>query len=529
MDVMQCPKCGAPVEMTGDAVTCSYCGTHLERPKPEVRERVIERVVTVPEYRQAPAYRPATPNRAGAIAGSLFVVISLIAMIGGIAYFTGGSSGKKTLNNLVNDGLAPYVSGDAVSFAREDGGTPDVLVRAMDLKSEQVRVIDLDGQTQAERWESQPLSKEGGRTATILAAGDLVYINDQASVLALDGASGAVRWQVSLANALPATCDTGCFQILGGALVALTRDGTLQAFDAQTGKPLWSQRLNSTPSRFVTTGERVLVMDVDKQGSSNGITLLLDARSGATTLRLEPHCDDGMIKRTPSSSDQLMVSPDGKALYILYTWVKSCTQRYDLGNGELVWSNANATPEMWLPGVFNNKSSLFTPDAIYLTSGTGGSGWVARIDTQTGQMSHFDPDKRYELSLEGVTSETLIVSARPEYDREQVELWGLDPSTGARRWQDVLKAHGSLSKWQAQLIPQGLALAQCVYDDAQCTFEVLSPESGVSSGQLKIDKEHAYAQFEHATWTGRLGLFIIGGKLYAVDLAKQVIAYQWPE
>jgi hypothetical protein len=58
---------------------------------------------------------------------------------------------------------------------------------------------------------------------------------------------------------------------------------------------------------------------------------------------------------------------------------------------------------------------------------------------------------------------------------------------------EMTKVKGILAAWHGEITPSGLALLQCVKDEPQCTYEILDPRTGVSTGQTTIDKSKSFS------------------------------------
>jgi WD40 repeat protein len=119
----------------------------------------------------------------------------------------------------------------------------------------------------------------------------------------------------------------------------------------------------------------------------------------------------------------------------------------------------------------------------------------------------------------------LLVSANPDFAREEVELWAIDRSTGERRWQRKLETTHTFDEWVTHPTDQGIFLAVCAWDTDDCRFELLDLATGTSKGQVN---EPAGYPFSGAAWRGNQGFLTIDGTLYAIDLRTAAIEYTWP-
>src|SRR5688572_32887064 len=83
---MNCPSCGAPVELAGAVGTCEYCGARLERAIPKPEEKPAEKKVEV-QVVQWPAVQSTPvviqPSGGSSCLGLLIVPVILL-FVGGI-------------------------------------------------------------------------------------------------------------------------------------------------------------------------------------------------------------------------------------------------------------------------------------------------------------------------------------------------------------------------------------------------------------------------------------------------------------
>ncbi len=530
LSVMQCPKCGAPVEMVADEVKCSYCGTKLKHQHPQVQERVVERIVVqqAPAY-EAPRYAPSryvAPRRRGSALGSLFSVMLTTLIIGTVLYYIALSEGDISAITGKAFELPPYVYKNAVLLPRAEDAAQNFVVRATDLNASKTYVTAVDGATLSTLWKGPLLNKDTATQTPLLSANGFVYVVDQTTLMALDATSGAVTWQVSLATGLPVSCRPACLALYGHDVVALNKDGTLQSFDAESGKPAWSKRLNTTPPGILDAAGRVVVMDQTQQGGGDNVVLVIDPASGAVQ-KLTPACSIDNIRMTLATSDNMAVTSDGKALITVYSWSSLCIQRWDIASNKQVWSTIVSTQQMSVFFV-TSENRLMTADAMFLTGDSGRTGWVASVDMKNGKVQRFDEDKRYKLTFQGVSAGILIVSAVPDYDNQTTELWGLDVATGERQWQYVLRTKGILPSWLTHLGIGGLAVVQCVRDEKTCSLDVLDVHTGVGSETLTLPRTQPYGNLDGASWSGNLGYITISGQVHVVDTASLAQHSVWP-
>lgn len=96
-------------------------------------------------------------------------------------------------------------------------------------------VVALDTASGAVRWQ-QPIVGLDTRSQPAVADGKLVYGNDLGTLFALDSATGAMMWTAETGNALRTPT------IADGRILIPSPSGSIVAVDAATGKELWRQQ-----------------------------------------------------------------------------------------------------------------------------------------------------------------------------------------------------------------------------------------------------------------------------------------------
>ena len=136
-------------------------------------------------------------------------------------------------------------------------------------------LLALDAATGALRW-SVPL---GARTQPILAAGlGRVYApTEDGWFWALDETSGAVVWKVHFRNGSPYNFNTSPVRLAGNALYFSDTESDLFALDAATGGQLWKVPLDAYGSQRPAESSGRLYL-----GLGNGLLVAIDAKNGNT-------------------------------------------------------------------------------------------------------------------------------------------------------------------------------------------------------------------------------------------------------
>src|SRR5262249_22764785 len=116
-------------------------------------------------------------------------------------------------------------------------------------------------------------------------------------------------------------------------------------------------------------------------------------------------------------------------------------------------------------------------------SGTGKLVWA--LDTADGKIRTLANDKEYQLRPLALQKDILIVLAAPDWDSQRQELWGLDSTSGERRWQIKLQAHdlregNSSGDWEWKLTPKGLLVIEALNDEPRLIVQTLDTATGAS-------------------------------------------------
>jgi outer membrane protein assembly factor BamB len=537
--VFYCPSCGASIAMQGDQGICAFCGTAIERPKsakpPPARPPQAEPPLWAASSVTVVRAEPAQTKRGSSCLGTLIMLVILVAvgLVVGISVFGGRlftaiSNGTGQLSDIpavLNQiKLGPITKMAAV--LPRDGNGGDLLVYAYGISDSRYSVALIDGASHAPRWQSQPLSKEAYQ-GLLVAGQNMIYLTDKDQLVALRLSDGTVAWQSALAVEPQSSCDD-CVRLLGGHVIVLEKNSGVQAFNAQTGKLAWSQRLSDNTRRLHVAGDRIVTTQ-PSQEKDGTIIAFLDPTSGKPALQLDPHCPQpntfSEFER-PRSDTPLLFSADAKTMYTMYGFFSQCAQAIDLSTGETRWEVT--MEENMLPSSWFNNTALVTEQALYVNQ----NHMIWALNTADGSISTLIEDKEYNMHPLARRDDMLIVLAAPTWDSQRQELWGVDVATGERRWQQSLQAHtlrkgSSSGDWDWQLTPKGLVVVQVLRDDARLIVETLDPRSGASSARQETQlTDLTMPSLYQPMWTDDTVYLKLDSQIHAIDLATGKLAYQ---
>lgn len=530
---VNCPSCGAPIEITQGSVKCKYCGAVIEHTQPEAPEHTIEPIVIkLPQISSTPSATPSTS--AGCRPGGCLVVIAVIGVVLAGIWLALPAEQRAALRQALSAQSASIASSMTISnitggfLVSQGDGEPQGLLLFTYNTDESNTLTYVNTISRTIRWRSAPLGDEYYNVQIVYDASQ-IYMANKTRLTALNQNNGAVAWEASLVDELPTLC-SGCLAVFSENIVTLAKDGTLQSFDARTGQSVWSARLNGTPDSLLVVADQPAVMDEDE----NGMALrILNPANGSLVKRIAPRCPSPFSNDTqePDLRSPVLFDQADQALYFAFGFFEpGCVQRWDAASGKVVWQTTTQQVDLVRD---SNTAPLLADGTLYLST----SGMVAAVDTAQGQLRQLADEQDYELSPLTAQNGIVVVLAKRTRGTERYELWGLDSASGERRWQYVLQAKDLLAPngwtddgaWTWQLTPQGLALFQLLPEPNRLVVETLSLQDGVSKGQQTISLGGDSTLFVNTLgWVNGKEWLIIEGKVQAIDPAAGAVAYTWP-
>jgi outer membrane protein assembly factor BamB len=517
----------------------------VERPAQAAPAPPPQQVSWTAQSFSTPIGQPVVIRRRSSCSGAIFTLVLFVVIglfIGQtasrgrlLAQFLNLAHGNGTIATAISQVSATAVSrvsiGSITTIAAvlpRDGAGGDLLVYSYGIDDERYKLALIDGRSRATRWQSAPLSKDAYQ-GRLVAGRDLVYLTDQSDLLALSLRDGKPAWQASLVVEPPSGCDD-CLRLVGNHVIVLQKDGSLQAFDAQSGQLSWSIRLEGTPRSLPVAGDRLVALHT-AAGKQELMIDFIDPASGKATQQIAPHCPPAHASfgnEYPRADTPMLFSADGSALYLMYGFFKKCAQRWDIAAGQAQWEvplDDKQVPTIWL-----DNAPLLTEQAIF----TSNEGQIWALDTGSGAVRTLVDEKEYTLVPLALRDGTLIALAAPTWDSHRLALWGLDATSGERRWQVALAAHEpsqlrGLGDWDWRLTPKGLVVVQVLRDQTQLSVQTIALRTGVISGQQVTDLTNTHMPtLQSITWADDMAWLKIDNSVYAIDLATGATAYHLP-
>lgn len=400
----------------------------------------------------------------------------------------------------------------------------------------EVRLVAVDTTTRKLLWQTAPLDKQLYDTP-ILVNQDFVFIVNNQILMAIKRMDGTVGWQATLADKISFNLCKNCAQLVGTRLATLSDDGTLEVFDAATGRSLWQVKSNeSSPRGLYLLGQRLAFMD--RNANNQGVLRAFDPDTGTETTA-QPGCKGS--EPSPDYADwttPLFVSPNGQDFYLVFGSFAQCAQRWDAKSLKMVWSTP--LPQGFSPSL-DGLLPTFSSDTLYLANDSA----VLAL-AQDGGAAHIavtNPDYRFQvMSTHG---DDVIVQATNQHGTTQYQIWAVNGASGQAHWKfDLREDHPfepggiideNVPQWLAQPAADGLRVVRFKSASDKSNYailtDVLNWDTGQSAGQkstpLSIDTIILQAP-DWMIWKNDTLWMATNNLLMAFDAAQNKIVYTWP-
>ncbi len=338
--------------------------------------------------------------------------------------------------------------------------------------------------------------------------------------------TGAPLWTATLSDAVHAACRQ-CLALGGGRVVTLAADGTVQAFDAATGRPLWraATRLNRPVAPDLeVAGDLVGVLDRGASGRDVEL-VLVRADSGQTLRRIRPACAQA---GAGADLTQAEYAGDRVVLALGRAGTAHCFEAWDVRRGVLTWQallprsgvRVEADRVPWY--VASGRALYFGQAGV----GASGQGAVWALAVDGGRLRPLPVPEGYDTRVLDARDGVLIVRATRQRGTMRDELWAMDAERGAVLWEKPLGTTGGAApRWTARAVPAGVALLQALERPNRLAYEALDLRTGRplqgATGEVEA------ASWEGVAWSDDAAWLTIASP-YRVDLRAGAVARAWP-
>jgi len=514
---INCPSCGGPIPpFQGDQTRCPFCGTTVlgpEPPKPAIHVTVTPPAVSYP-----------AASRRGCVS-PLVVGLAVLLLAGGVALFLFLPSKSSAPGLLVS--LSRSTSESAIVVPADRAGPADLLVESYDSTNEERYLSYVDGANHRLLWDSPPVSTDLYLEGVVVR-NQMVYLADGTKLLALNQGDGQVAWQTNLADSVTSIC-VDCVQVVGGYVVVLSQDGTLQAFEAVSGRPAWSKRLNETPRNLWAVNEQVAVVDYMQPNDIYSVAVqLCDPATGDVRQSFSGYCkDEGHhYSYLPIYDPNVVIDPEGQTLTMLHGLVPGCIQQWDLTTGQESW-------QLWAEDHYLDRFTsppLLIEGRVYASY----SGRIIAVDLEQGSLDILLDEEDYELALQGGREGILIVLARRQRGSTRYELWGVDADSGQVPWKYIPQDEEPIESsggWAADkafawhLTRDGLAVLHVNAEPPTLVVGTIDTRTGQETvlGTAGLDGDY----WAGLAWSDSYAWLTIR-KVYTIDLVTGKVVGTWP-
>ncbi len=499
---LTCPNCGAPLSIPDEHqqyFRCDTCGMALEDTAYEEPTPTIHISVAAPGFDldQLTAYtqttRPPQVERRG---GCVTLLVLLVLLVGGgvalaVWQFSDAVDGAiDTIDGQLpsSDGYEIYSFASGHPLAAADESNDDLLLLARAADGQRVMYLDFDADP-VTRWTTASADAAVGAHDPVAATHGTVFVAAERYIYAFDRLTGTPQFTIGIPDVIAPYC-TDCLRIFDGAeptLTALTSDGTLHAFRAETGAPRWSQRLPSDLTRqIIDIGGHPAV--IAGTNGSDGVVRVFDTSSGEPRSEQVPACTDRGGRVT--AVDRLLASTDGGFIWIGDDGFDGCAERWAPGATAPTWH----TMLPGNPGVVQ----LQTDDAVLLGDHTvvPGRGALWLIGNDDGSVRVVERPETDEIVPISISTTTLFIAEHSARGSGTWSLVGIPLDDTRPIWQ--LALDGDILDPDSLVVPNqigwlaipvdGSVVVMSVDDRAErVEFSLIDGATGTASTPVLLD------------------------------------------
>ena len=428
-----------------------------------------------------------------------------------------------------------------VSLVQTSDGQPaGVVSQVYHVEDEIRKIIWLDTGKNKTRWVSSPFNgDEFGELMT--PAGTQVYLTSGSRLIALNDIDGSILWQTQLTD--DAISYENNLVVLGGRVIVMSVDGILQAYDAQTGSPSWTRKMEGHDRKIRLVNDRLLLLDFVMGDDSDFELVLINPIDGSEQVVISPRCYRGSSTDASNSDgleadDGLIVDETDNSLYLVMGSFQGCVQRYDLSSGALVWEQKQ---EKSFALSSNDFTGLNTDEHIFFNFYHG----LAYINKTEGSWQTLVEDEDYTFIPLTFMQDMLICRVKKSSGSGKFELWGMKVTSGEVAWKYSLDNampldppdEGSATideddfAWTWRAAPTGFQLLKFQGEPNRLAVITLNPVDGTSLGETDINLKKAVTDYFSTPsiigWQGETGWMIVGSKVVSIDITTGKMLSIW--
>lgn len=443
---------------------------------------------------------------------------------------------SEVVNNVVKKVSPPFsglvfVKNSSTLIDGGDGAPPDVLGHGFAIgSSDRYELYYLDTQSQTLRWRA-----DASQQVRLSITPNVIYMAQKSRLAALDSATGKTLWESSLSDQVSLSCDD-CIHAAGDRVFVLTNDSELQAFERESGRKVWSQRLSKVSPRIMAWGDKVVVIERNEKAERVPAMVRVLNAAGDEQSRFDLICEKtsspGDVEAA-STDAPILVDADAGMLYAAFGSYGACVQKRNLSTGGLVWSGA--TDVRFSSG--RGASLLLRGGALL----AGGQNQIIAADAESGALRVlYPPDEDYaDVKLLDERSGVVFVSAVRTRGTRRSELWAIDIKSGERLWDLKFDSEGGEIRpdgytgliaagddeigWTVHVTDAGVRLLSLTGKPSfQIDVQTLGLRDGVSAGKKSIALTGDYTLLSPGLfgWRGDVAWLSLSSDVIAIDAAR---------
>jgi outer membrane protein assembly factor BamB len=385
----------------------------------------------------------------------------------------------------------------------------------------------IDGTTGKLRWQTEKMASDV-YSSVISSGPDLLYSASGTDLLANRISDGSLVWQAQM----PDKVNYGDSPLLvtAGRVITNNADQSLQAYDAETGRLVWSKRLAGYDRTLRLMDGSLVVIDYIDSDNNYGL-VFLDPATGSQQRVITPTCTHQDYSYNALDTDSgLAYDQTAHALFLVSDASYACVMRIDLAGGRSTWQ---VTDDSNFSFASDGFQSLMTDSTLYF----GHDNDLLAVDKSAGTLKVLLTDPDYELLPLAMAGDQLIVRARRTRGTERFELWEVAAASGERTWRlDMQSAKPidppeamvglvdeSDSGWTWKLVPAGLVLIRFQGKPNQLVLETFDLANGSSLGKQSLLLKKVSGDFYGIPaiigWRDNVFYFGLESNIYVLDLA----------
>jgi outer membrane protein assembly factor BamB len=528
-----CPSCGAAllVDPGAETTRCTFCGLVIQWPRKRVappsapNESATGRM---PKENFGPMTGPArTPRPFRALA--VFLSLGIVAATGLIVCLVIGMGATRGV-------LAPALSltGPFVLLETGSDTPPDVIALGYDSNADKYQLARFSPARRTAVWRGKTFGDISG-VDRIAAGGESFFTVEGEQLHAYRAADGGALWQAGLPDKL-GYCPE-CLSVKGSRVIVMTRDYTLQAFDAATGETAWTRRLAGYTDGFWIVDDFALV--IDQEAGEEYSLFELNLSNGDVNRKMTPECtgESGFSSEHLNSNSAVIPDPESAdSVYLIYGFTPGCIERWDLAGGNRVWQSVNEkgySPSQDYSTLIAAGTFYFAYDNLLWATDTAGG--KTRL---VAQVQDYEP---VPLALSG---QRLIVRVKRTRGSTKYGLWGMDPASGEKIWEHPFAtgvpldppdgANGLVdsdqSVWTFRMGDGRMIVLEFQAQPNQLVFTALDPQNGNTAEEktLKLNFEDDYFVPVILGWRDPVVWLILDSKILGIDIGTGKIVSTYP-